>query len=432
MMLMGCNKSHMSMFLHNLIDSVLSAFLSGPDKFPPQCDVLLFCHDADRSLELNGRAYSPLIDSIREELQSYGLTCAVVAHPFSLLIGKKATGDPISLNRSHLALSIFGRFFNRHWFERHLYTKLFKHSRAKLVITIGCSEMLCYAARSLGILHLELLHGTGYSSIPWGWNSRECFHLPSAILSMDLISTKTFSSLSHNCVKIFTIPNPFLKRFFDENSATLPDSWCNIKPISASYLKRILITLQWGYAGDHGQTESYANILDNGLFHGELEKVIIKRQDIFWHFRLHPVQLRGRRYQYIRKWLSEFCMRYSNCEWQVASSVPLPSIAKFCSGTISMNSMSSYECAALGVPSLLLCPTLQPNGINAGMFKDLIDAGYAVKALPDSNFIDNWVCRTAPIMPRTSNLGDSASWFKAFHWMLKESGLDNVINSRYQ
>ena len=30
-----------------------------------KCDVLLFCHDADRGVTLNNKAYSPLIDSVQ-------------------------------------------------------------------------------------------------------------------------------------------------------------------------------------------------------------------------------------------------------------------------------------------------------------------------------------------------------------------------------
>ena len=35
------------------------------------CDVLFFCHDDDRSISLNGKAYSPLIDSVREDFEHH-------------------------------------------------------------------------------------------------------------------------------------------------------------------------------------------------------------------------------------------------------------------------------------------------------------------------------------------------------------------------
>jgi len=65
------------------------------------CDILLFCHDADRSLTLDGKAYSPLLDSVREEFNHFGFKSVSIAHPWSVLTGQKAYSSPLSFNGSY-------------------------------------------------------------------------------------------------------------------------------------------------------------------------------------------------------------------------------------------------------------------------------------------------------------------------------------------
>ncbi|KZR85000.1 hypothetical protein [Synechococcus sp. MIT S9504] len=415
-------------FFRKFIDIFWAAVLSGPDKYPSKCDVLFFCHDSDRGLQLDGRAYSPLIDSLREEFEILGLVSSVVAHPFSRLIGSKAWANPVSLNRKHFAVIVLSCFFNKVMLDTLLFSKVFKSCRARVVITIGCSEGLCLAARKLDILHLELLHGYGYDVIPWGLNSRKTSHLPKAILSMDSVSTETFLPIAQRGIKILEIPNPFIKKFVGKNSSYQPLPSNDIYPIAKSYVKRIIVLLQWGYDGDHGKYTHLAGILDNGLFPKKLEQVIIEMQEVFWHFRLHPVQHRGQKYSAIRERLHAFCSIHSNCEWQTASSLPLPSLARICSGSVSMSSMASYECANFGLKSLLLCPSLRDGNTNAGLFEDLVSSGYAVKSSAETSYIKSWIDEAVPLKSNLLNTSSSASWQKAIEWILANSGLDRQVS----
>ena len=116
-----------------------------------------------------------------------------------------------------------------------------------------------------------------------------------------------------------------------------------------------------------------------------------------------------------------------NCEWNQASHLPYPSIAMLCSGNIGMSSTSCYDAAAMGVPSLMLCPTVQPGNIHGDWFLDLVEEGYFTKALPNLDVINDWVDRVEPKQPRLSNLEDDAAWDDAFQWMLKESGLSSKV-----
>ncbi len=391
-----------------------------------KCDLLFICHDADRPLKLNGAAYAPLIDSVREDFEQRGFKCISVAHYGSKLTGSKAFGYSISLNRKYLYYLIIGKLFTflrlATFFQMpNFYNYLLKKTTPKVIIAIGTTAPLCKLARANGILVVELLHGTGYKFIPWGWDKREAKNLPNLILSLDETSSLSLSPLLRLDIKIFTIPNPFLKRFLPTKFDLLPNEWKVV--FGNGYKKKILISLSWGYWGDHDEFTEFSDVLTNGLFYDELADLIKSEQNIFWCFRLHPVQMALDKYRDLRKFLDDFVKANINCEWIQTSNLPLPVVATNCSGNITMASMSSYDVAAMGVPSLMLCPTIQQGGIHEDWFEDLVNEGYVTKHRVDRLFLKNWVQSTEKIEPRLSNLKDEGGWENAVEWLLSESGL---------
>ena len=412
----------------------LAFCLARPDdlKWLKRCDVLLFCHDVDRSIDLSGKAYSPLIDSIRENFESRGLSCLSIAHFGSSLTGNKGHGEPISFNRAYIwyrlkrkALNLLGipARLNENFF-----VNILEKTRAKLIVTIGSPIELALAAKAKDAFHVEVLHGIGYVSIPWGWDKQPEGCLPHGILCLDELSTRAFRSLEPKGIDVYTIPNPFLKRFISNKLQSLPSEWSFHSTDSNSYSKRILVSLQWAYAGDHGSHIQFANILSNGLFFDEIGELVSEQPNIFWHFRFHPVQLRKRCYNYLLRYMDDFVLRHSNSEWREASRVPFPEMAVHCDGNISMSSMSCYDAAAMGLPSLMLCPTVQESGIHYTRFIDLEDEGYVTKANVNKEAIKDWVQRTHKMKPRLSNLADDDAWERAVQWMLQKSGLENRNN----
>ncbi len=394
-----------------------------------KCDLLFICHDVDRPLNLNGSAYAPLSDSIREDFEQRGYKCLSVAHYGSKLTGERAFGNPISVNRKHLKYLIIGRFFSlirldKVFTKPNFYKYLFQKTKPSIVFTIGAPDQMCYEARLKDILTVEILHGIGYKFIPWGWNEKSISHLPKAILSLDTVSTSSFSSLSNQGIKIFTIPNPFLKRFLPNRLSLLPNEWKVVFGNSAK--KKILISLTWGYWGDHGEFTEFSNILNNGLFYEELVDLIISDLNVFWCFRLHPVQITSEKYKELRKFLDRFVKDNSNCEWIQSSSLPFPVVAANCSGNISMATMSCYDSASMGVPSLMLCPTIQPGGTHEDWFEDLVKEGYVTKNKVDKIRLKNWVQSVEKIEPRLSNLNDEDSWEHTVEWLMCESGLKTI------
>ncbi len=408
------------------LDIVKLGILTDQSKGLNKCDLLFICHDVDRPLKLKGEAYAPLIDSIREEFEQRGYKCMSVAHYGSKLTGERAYGNPISVNRKHLKYLIIGRVFSLFRMDKvfkkpNFYKYLFQKTNPSIVFTIGAPDQLCYEARLKDILTVEILHGIGYKFIPWGWDEKSTDYLPKAILSLDKVSTSSFSFLSNQGINVLTIPNIFLKRFLPNRLYLLPNEWKMV--IGGNDKKRILVSLTWGYWGDHGEFTEFAGILSNGLFYEELADVISSDRDVFWCLRLHPVQISSEKYRELRDFLDRFVKNNSNCEWIQSSSLPFPVIAANCVGNVSMASMSCYDAAAMGVPSLMLCPTNQPGGIHEDWFEDLVTEGYVTINKVDKKLLQNWVQSVEKIEPRLSNLNDEDSWENAVEWLLSESGL---------
>lgn len=390
-----------------------------------KCDVLFFCHDVDRGLSLNGSAFSPISDSVRMDFENRGLHCLTISHPWSVLTNDKGYGKPITMNGAYFIYRLFKLTLNKLRLSSlmknfSIYGYIFKRTSPKLIITIGSPDELCFEARKRGIYHAEILHGIGITFITWGWDKKDYRYLPQCILSLDDISTKTYSPLSNYGLDIKTIPHPFLKNFFGINfESKIPKDWQIQK--KNIYKKEILISLNWGYNGDH---PLYNNILENGLFYNEIEGVIHDSSDIFWRFRLHPVQLRDKKYKNLRNWLNEFTKRHTNTEWLESSTLPYPSVVKNCSGNITMNSFSCYDAASMGVQSLILCPTVLKGGIHEDWFLDLVDEAYATKIDISKNEIYTWVQNVEIKNPRISNLSDNKSWEDTIKWLFEKSQIN--------
>lgn len=418
--------------LINLTREILASDLFDSIDSLEECDVLLFSHDVDRSLNLSGKAYSTLIDSVREDFENRGLTCISIAHPWSTLTGNKAHGDPASFNLAYLRCCLLNRLFQFFGMNKdnlkNLYLKILQRTKVKIIITIGSPKYLSLAARECGVFHIELLHGIGYKSIQWGWSDLPKEYLPQCILSLDAASTIAFAPLKDKGIEIFTIPHPFLKRFYLDKLYSLPSEWVVNQSYSKKFTKHILISINWGYSGDHGADIEFANILSNGLFYDEIGELVGEEADIFWHFRFHPVQLRMKRYKKLLDFMDEFVLEHPNAEWTEASRVPFSSIAMHCDGNIGMSSMSFYDAAAMGLPSLILCPTTQKGGIYQNWFDDLESEGYVTKTEVNKEMLRNWVHETHKIEPRLSNLEDESAWETAVESILRITGLDQPIN----
>jgi len=105
-----------------------------------RCDVLLFCHDVDRGLTLNGLAYSPLIDSIYEEFTRKKIKCQAISLPWSRLGLKNTVNGSLLFNRNYLVQLLKNKIFKTT--SSDAYDFIFEKSQARFVIGISNVHLL--------------------------------------------------------------------------------------------------------------------------------------------------------------------------------------------------------------------------------------------------------------------------------------------------
>lgn len=380
-----------------------------PDSFRemPACDVVVCCSDCDRTDVLDGLAYARMADGLVEALEARGVAVRSLALPYALLAGRATWAGAYTANRYFFASSVIARL--RRLFRRpslleakaqDFYARLLARTGARSLVGIGLPVAAIRAARAANIRSVEILHGYGYSSVPWGWDTAAPHDLPDMVLAFDAVSATTFGQLRSQGLTVRTIDNYWYRKFLDpEEFRRLPQAWRDM-----SWLPRcrkvVLVSLSWGYDGDHGGYTYFAGVLQNGLFPNELADAIGLAGDAYhWVFRLHPVQLSGPRFAYYKNLLDRLCRTYENCEWERGSHAALPALLSRCDAHISMVSMTAYDAAFLGVRSLMLCPTLKAGGPYELMFKDLEAQGLLTRGDFDARKIRAWL-QTVTKAPR--------------------------------
>jgi hypothetical protein len=409
-------------------------------QFLDKCDFLFLSSDIDKGDSRDGLAYSKLLDSFSEYLSDKGYVCQHLSHGFTSFARQETWSNSASANQKFLwlfvrakALVILSKVLRipiheaEPWINADIekfYRELFELTQSKCVIAIGSTPPICRAARSRGIPIIELLHGIGYATVPWGWDKLPTCNLPSGILSLDDVSTRTFGLLSTQGIEVKQIPHPFFRLFFsEENRTKLPLEWQRKPTYLPDDKITVLFSLAWGYDGDHGIYSQFAGILENGLIpDAVLEAIERTRDSVFWLLRLHPVQLRKARYNHHRKFLEHLTDKYPNCEWYQSSILPLPLLLSHCNGHMTMSSMTAYDAAFMAVKSLMLCPTLQSGGASSTCFRDLIQAGFAELGSFDVDQILKWVTsiRRSSYGFATSHNSDTDLDPAIIEWMLTQ------------
>lgn len=406
-------------FIKKVIEALWS--LRYPDTYKKlqRCDILLISHDNDLGITKNNMAYSPLIDSLFEKLEACGWQCSRFLLPYTHLDENQAFASPVRANRRLFFLMLLYKvsvLFKLHnmkcnflRFEafsiRSFYKKFFQAIECKCIIGIGLNSNICKAANELGIFSVEVAHGIGLAQLPLAMHLAKRDELPKGILTFDSVTYKTFSQLVSKNIVVKYAPHLWLSRFEPEARCYLPLEWVEKILIDKKYKKTVLLTLQWGYDGEFSP---FTGIIKNGILSPCLEEAIKETRDnVFWLIRLHPIQLRDHKYTKHRKYIENLTQTFTNCEWQKASTLPLPSVLLQCDGHLTMSSMSSYEAAYMGIKTLLLCPTLKKNGIHENYFGDLKTLNMAKLGNLNRDEIMQWIYSIEPAEKYSFNPQDT-------------------------
>jgi hypothetical protein len=392
----------------------------------PKIDFLLLCHDVNRGGEVDGKAFSPLIDTLQLDLQEKGFSCAQFAYPESKIVGSKAWGKPFHATSAWafsclVSCSEF-RFFSKivenltfgkislteKFGKEAFYKKLLDQTKPRAVIGVEPYPVLCKVCRDKKIPIIEIFHGFGYTEkvFTYLWNEEPT---PVGVLALDETSTRTFSSNYFKSKGVWCehVGHPFYKRILTNKVDALFPVDVAVKPkMIEGIAKKILYSMSWGYAGDHGNYSEFEGILQNGVCPGdflEVIKTIGEGYDFF--FRVHPVHLRNKKkYKFIFEFLERLEKEIPNIEWRYASQATLPTLYKDIDCQISMRSETCYDASFFGVKTLLLCPSLKPGGKIENHFQDLYKNGTVEYWTGNKTDLINWIKKTKKTEPSKMDL----------------------------
>ncbi|NIY83309.1 hypothetical protein [Vibrio hepatarius] len=366
----------------------------------PKSDVLTFACDNDRYIDFNGKKYSPLIDTLEDDLNKLGLTTVSITRIASTIKGDISYGNALSpegpFARAMILKRLKGMTTSDYPFSHYEYSiwqYILDKVMPKVVVGINPSRELCKLCHERGIWVADIQHGVISDSHPWyGEKFRSsdpnCW-LPSAFLVWD---EGSFEVMDKWCqgrgIDVIQTGNPWISRFLKkEASDKLVTFLTNKHPIVVDKKKRtIVLSLSWGDV-----------TIPNGFIHPELERFMKQHKDEFnWIVRLHPNQLKGfasdegvRFSKYWGERFSEF-----DIDWEYYSSIPLPLILSNVDYHITWSSSVCIEAAKFNVKSLVMNPEFRST--KSDYYTELENQGFVYKIECKYELISNWLITTPP------------------------------------
>lgn len=345
--------------------------------------VLIACHDTNRYGRVHGKWFSPLLEPIAEYYRTNGYRIVHLSYPPTLDPHANVLGKSIIINDNNLVILLIKAveqfFFGKeraneraHQRRVKLYKKILYKAKPDLVFSITTPHAMGEASRALNIPLVEAQHGMNISLNTNTFIRK--FHypdmyFPQAFLAFDLETHSTQSTLfSGRPIDSILMPHPWHIETMRSKSKLVLDT-SELTLLVSPYQAAVLVSLQWGY---DGEVEHLKGIIPNGILHPVFEEAIAQTPiEILWLVRLHPVQLKGYSYRRHRNYIFKLADRYPNVNVDFASYMPLPQLLTHCVGHIAMSSGVCGEAAQLGVPSLMLCPSIKPGGGREGAYSTL-------------------------------------------------------------
>ncbi len=369
----------------------------------PLSRIVTVAHDTDRSLRLeDGRWYSPLIDSIEDDLARLGVDCISFARVASSIKGPTAYGK-VYAPEGRFARALIGKrisaFFRRgrypySYAEERTWSTIFSRTGSRKILGIMPSRELCAAAHRRGMWVADVQHGVIADSHPWygaAFRSKDPREqLPDAFLCWDPGSAAAISKwAAPRGIAVEVIGNPWLARFIRNSAddALVRQLAGGYRLASAALGPRrptILVTLSWG---DDMNSNSF---VDPGL-----RAVISSTSQRFrWLIRLHPNQISGFASDEGKAFLGFFEKHLKgHAEWELPTRAPLPAVLGDTDLHISWYSSVAIEAAQMGIASALLAPALRANGKFSDYFVYQRHIGIVDFVAEDERSILAWIER---------------------------------------
>jgi hypothetical protein len=388
--------------IKNLANILASISHGGDTLTKGHCDVLLVRHDVDCGYIYKKQAYAHILDSFGELLNQEGLKTRTIATPYSLLVKDKAYNSPRTYNRHELktrAVSFFAKrlglnYLTSTWKEtqdEQNWIKILNTTKPKIIVAIQPDSSICKVGNLFNIPVYDFQHGVIASENPWyGKKYREnedSNKLPDGYLCWDDESAQVIEAWASDKTDIKVVGNPWFSRFISHkatdklvNAALNEKVFINNKPT-------LLVSLSWG------MDQFYTDPSFNKVMINELESLILNTAHKYnWLIRLHPVQLRGSEKGIVHEYLARTFGRLTDSvNWTLASNLPLPIILGQTQLHITDFSTVVTEAAWFGIPTALLSPELQLNGMYSSYFALERKLGLA-QVLPHcSSALSSWI-----------------------------------------
>lgn len=338
-------------------------------------DVLTVAHDNDRSFLYDNRYYSPLIDSLEDDLRKRDLKCLSVARIISVIKGDRSYGSARSPEGAFARALVSKRLkailspgsYPYSNMEEDIWSHILDATGVRSVVAIQPSRELCNASHKRGVWVADMQHGVIADTHPWyGKKFRSddrTDHLPSSFLCWDEGSAEVIRDWAPVGVDVQVIGNRWLNRFLrpEKNDALVSNVIkANTIHIDESDPRpKILISLSWGDKD-----------IPNGFIVDGLEQAILSTSKKYrWLIRLHPNQLVGFATHEGPQFEAYYNKRLQgHAEWRWVTEAPLPFVLSQIDAHISWWSSVSIEASLAGLKTALLSPKLRAGAANADYF----------------------------------------------------------------
>ena len=244
-------------FYNSIVNRVKGLYLKGDWASLKQCDILYISRDSDRPFIFDGRYYSPLIDSLRIDLQKFNFQSLSMALPYSTKIHDETFGMVLQFNLAYLIAELNDKLISilfckqSRRYRSEFWKKILKLTSARIVISIHPNRDLIVVCRNLNIGVYDLQHGVisgenYYSKRVWEVDSKKIV-FPDFLLWDQSSEIKLKKLLAPYSPSFYIIGNPWIRRL---SSKTGNDIF--IDNLKLEFEKKItkkhciLLTLQYG------------------------------------------------------------------------------------------------------------------------------------------------------------------------------------------
>lgn len=369
----------------------------GIKSFPRGADVLLVRHDIDCGYTYKGLAYSHILDSVSDILDGMGRTRCSVASPYSSLIGGKAYGSPVCINRQYARATLAARLkFGGDPIranvraKKDVWKRVIEAVSPKVIFSIAPGPELCWAASESGIPAYDIQHGVindGHVVYKEVLRDGPQEYVPSGFLCWDQTAAETLAWASARGREVHVVGNPWFARFIQrEGGDILVEDALSRKAIGVKGKKTVLVTLQWGLR-EFFKEPDYYEILPESL----IKAIKESKERYNWLLRLHPVQVRSGTKEKVTSFLErEFGMEGA-IRWEEPTKQPLPLLLASCDLHITDCGSTTLEAAWYGIPTALLNDRYEIGGVLEEYFILERSMGLATCIQQEASHIVDWI-----------------------------------------